>query len=124
MCNDEAKNKGENKMTEEDKKVLSNDPRRAVEEMIKVTEEMIARMEIETNAVATNDGTTFTMNESDKEHVADIYAKAADEFHARLEEFKAVDKALISKLDAAQKSLGQSTRNNLKLLKKLQPQED
>lgn len=106
------------------KQILANDPRQAVEEMITITEELVARIEIETNAVATNDGTTFTTNEGNKEHVANIYKKAADEFHGRIHEFKDVDKDLIAKLDAAQKSLGQSTKNNLKLLKKLQIEEE
>ncbi len=102
------------------KNILSKDPRQAIEEMITITEELVARVEIETSAVATNDGTTFTMNEMNKEHVADLYAKAAQEFHERIDEFRKVDKALIAKLEAAQKSLGQSTKNNLKLLEKLQ----
>jgi seryl-tRNA synthetase len=105
------------------KQILSNDPRQAVEEMLKITEEVIARIEIETSAVATNDGTTFTMNEANKEYVADIYENAANEFHKRIHEFDRVDKGLIGKLDAAQKSLGQTTKNNLKLLKKLQDTE-
>jgi hypothetical protein len=100
--------------------ILSKEPRQAIEEMIKITEELVARMEIETSAVATNDGTTFTMNEMNKEHVADLYTQAAHEFHARIDEFKTVDKTLIAKLEKAQKSLGQSTKNNLALLKKLQ----
>lgn len=104
----------------EQAQALSSDPRRAVEEMITITEELIARIEIETNAVATNDGTTFTTNEENKEHVANIYEKAAAEFHARIPEFKKVDRALIEKLNAAQQSLGQTTKNNLKLLEKLQ----
>lgn len=104
----------------ESKQVLSSDPRLAVEEMISITEELVARIEIETNAVATNDGTTFTMNEGSKEHVADVYEKAANEFRIRLVEFENVDKGLVAKLEAVQKSLGQTTNNNLKLLKKLQ----
>lgn len=106
-------------MTEQ-AQILSNEPRQAVEDMITITEELIARIEIETNAVATNDGTTFTTNEENKEYVANIYEKAAAEFHARIGEFKKVDKGLIEKLDAVQKSLGQTTKNNLKLLGKLQ----
>ncbi|MEM6812524.1 MAG: hypothetical protein AAF549_08685 [Pseudomonadota bacterium] len=100
--------------------ILSNDPRQAVEEMIKITQEMEARIEIESNAMATNDGTTFAANEENKEHVATIYEKAANEFHARIREFKQVDKSLIAQLEDAQKSLGQSTKNNLVLLEKLQ----
>ena len=107
-------------MTEENKQILSNEPRQAVEEMITITEELIARMEIETNAVATNDGTTFTMNEENKEYVANVYEKAAAEFHKRLHDFEQVDKVLITKLSDAQNSLGQTTNNNLKLLKKFE----
>ncbi len=106
-------------MTDE-KNILSKDPRQAVEEMLTITEELVARMEIETNAVAGNDGTTFTTNEMNKEHVADLYTKAANEFHNRLDDFDQVDKGLIQKLTEAQKSLGESTNNNLNLLKKLQ----
>ena len=100
--------------------VLPKDPRQAVEDMIKITEELVARMEIETNAVAINDGTTFTMNEMSKEETADRYQKAAAEFHARLNEFKSVDRSLLTKLDEAQASLKQSTESNLKLLKKFE----
>ncbi len=106
-------------MTEQ-KKILNDDPRQAVEEMIVITEELVARIEIESHAVSTNDGTTFSTNEENKEHVANIYEKAANEFHARIDEFDSVDKALIEKLATAQKSLGQTTKNNLKLLDKLQ----
>ena len=110
-------------MTEENKKILNDDPRQAIEEMIAITEEMIARIEIETNAVATNDGTTFTMNEENKEHVSDVYEKAAAEFHKRLHDFEQVDKSLITKLSNVQDSLKQTTTNNLTLLKKLQEEE-
>lgn len=110
-------------MTEENKKVLNDNPRQAVEEMITITEELIARMEIETNAVASNDGTTFTMNEENKEFVANVYEKAAAEFHNRLHDFEQVDKALIEKLSSAQDSLKQTTGNNLNLLKKFQEEE-
>jgi hypothetical protein len=106
------------------KHLLSKEPRQAVEEMIKITEELAARIEIESNAVAVNDGTTFTMNEMNKEAVADMYHQAAAEFQERLEEFRQVDKALIRKLEAAQNSLGESTKNNLALLEKLQPEND
>lgn len=105
------------------KNILSKEPRQAVEEMLKITEELVARIEIETSAVATNDGTAFTMNEMNKEHVADLYTKAATEFHGRLDDFQQVDKTLIAKLEAAQQSLGQTTKSNLKLLNKLQDQE-
>lgn len=104
--------------------ILSKDPRQAVEEMIKITEEIEARVEIESNAVAGNDGTTFTTNELNKEYVANMYEQAAAEFRARLEEFHQVDKALLGKLEKAQNSLGQSTKNNLALLAKLQGDTD
>jgi len=100
--------------------ILDADPRQAVEEMIKITEELEARVEIETSAVASNDGTAFTTNEMNKEYVADLYEKAASEFRARLNDFRQVDKTLLDKLDKAQKSLGQSTKNNLAMLAKLQ----
>ena len=100
--------------------ILSRDPRQAVEEMIKITEEVEARIETESNAVASNDGTTFTMNEMNKEGVANMYEEAASEFRARLEEFHQVDKTLLDRLQKAQDSLGQSTKNNLALLAKMQ----
>lgn len=103
--------------------LLSKDPRQAVEQMMKLTEELVARIETETSAVAGNDGTTFTMNEMNKENVADLYTQAATEFHERLDEFENVDKSLIAKLDKAQKSLKQTTNNNIKLLEKLQTKE-
>ena len=107
-------------MTEKNEPILSTDPRQAVEEMFQITEELVARMEIETNAVATNDGSTFSLNEMSKEHVAEIYEKAANEFRKRLHEFKTVDKGLIDKLEEAQKSLGDTARNNLALLEQIE----
>ena len=106
------------------KHLLSKDPRQAVEEMIKITEELTARIEIESHSVAINDGTTFTMNEMNKESVADMYQQAANEFHARLNDFRQVDKGLIQKLEQAQQSLAQSTKNNLKMLEKIIPEDE
>ncbi|MEM8833101.1 MAG: hypothetical protein AAGB32_01045, partial [Pseudomonadota bacterium] len=104
--------------------VLDSDPRQAVEEMIKITAELEARIEIESNAVASNDGTTFTTNEMNKEYVSELYERAAAEFRTRLAEFKQVDKALLDKLQEAQESLRQSTENNLGLLAKMQDEAD
>lgn len=109
-------------MTDKDH-ILSKDPRQAVEEMIKITEEVAARIEIESNAVGTSDATTFMTNEPNKEYVANMYEQAAGEFRARLAEFRQVDKALLNKLQEAQDSLGQSTKNNLALLEKIQEDE-
>lgn len=104
----------------EQKQILAEEPRQAVQDMLNITEELVARLEIETNALATNDGTTFTMNEMDKEHVADVYHQAADEFHKRLPEFKRVEKGLIEKLNAANASLKSSTKSNMRVLDKVQ----
>ena len=105
-------------MTEENKKVLNADPRKAVEEMILITEEMMARMDIENNSLATNDGTSFAVNEPNKDHVTDVYERAAAEFHKRLGEFKKVDGALLDDFAQAQESLKRTAENNLKLLDK------
>lgn len=104
-------------------KYLPNDPRQAVEAMLKLTEDLVARIEIESNSLAVNDGTTFTMNESSKEAAIDVYQQASNEFHMRVNEFMGLDKSLIEKLDSAQESLKQSTKNNLKILAKLQPKD-
>lgn len=103
---------------------LPNDPQQAVETMLKITEDLVAVIEAETTAVATNDGTTFAMNEPMKETVIDVYQEAANEFHDRLAEFRNVDKTLISQLTTAQNSLKQTANNNLKLLEKLNPEEE
>jgi hypothetical protein len=79
---------------------------------------MMARMEIENNSLATNDGTSFAMNEDNKEHVVDVYEKAAAEFHKRLGEFKKVDKTLLDKLTETQEALKRTAQNNLNLLDK------
>ncbi|MEM9469892.1 MAG: hypothetical protein AAF988_06995 [Pseudomonadota bacterium] len=102
--------------------ILSQEPRQAIQDMLTITEEMTARIELETAALAQNDGTSFTMNEPEKEHVAEVYDKAAAEFHARLEELNNVDNALMEKLKAANESLKQSTANNIRLLEKIDPE--
>lgn len=103
---------------------LPNDPQQAVETMLKITEDLVSLIESETNAVATNDGTTMAMNEPLKETVIDVYKEAADEFHNRLAEFRNVDKTLIGQLTEAQNSLKQTTDNNLKLLDKLNSEQE
>lgn len=103
---------------------LPNDPQQAVETMLKITEDLVSLIESETNAVATNDGTTMAMNEPMKETVIDVYQEAANEFHDRLAEFRNIDKTLISQLTKAQDSLKQTTNNNLKLLEKLNTEEE
>lgn len=103
--------------------LLSNEPRQAVEEMIKLTNGLGELIEAESAAVATNDGTTFSTNEMNKEAAIEAYERAAAEFHNRINEFRQVDKSLIAKLNEAQDSLKGSTNNNLKLLEKLQDQE-
>lgn len=102
------------------KQLLSKDPRQAVEEMIKLTNGLGQLIEVESNAAATNDGTTFTTNELGKEAAIEAYQIAANEFRARIGEFRKVDKSLIAKLEEAQKSLKGSTLSNLKLLEKFQ----
>lgn len=101
---------------------LSQEPRQAMQDMLTITEEMTTRIEMETAALAQNDGTTFSMNEVDKEHVANIYDKAAAEFHARLGEFQNVDNALMKKLEEANASLRQTMANNIRLLEKIDPE--
>lgn len=105
------------------KQLLNQDPRQAVEEMIKLTNGLGELIEMESNAVATNDGTTFTTNEINKEAAIEAYEIAAAEFRSRINEFKSVDKALITKLEEAQESLKGSTQANLKLLEKFQEEE-
>lgn len=98
---------------------LSQEPRQAMQDMLTITEELMARIEMETAALAQNDGTAFSMNEVDKEHVAAVYDKAALEFHNRLAEFHNVDSALMNKLQEANTSLRQSMSNNVRLLQKV-----
>ncbi|NQZ14509.1 MAG: hypothetical protein HRT94_06785 [Alphaproteobacteria bacterium] len=104
------------------KPILSAEPTQAVKEMLEITEELCARMDIETNALAQNDGTSFSMNEMDKEHVAKIYDQAAAEFHGRLGEFQGVDKALMDKLQNAVGLLRQSTMSGLRIMERIDPQ--
>ncbi len=104
-------------------KLLNDDPRQAVEEMIKLTNGLCELIEAESASVATNDGTTFSTNEMNKEAAIEAYEIAAAEFHNRINEFRQVDKNLITKLNEAQDSLKSSTNNNLKILQKLQEQE-
>jgi len=100
--------------------ILPTNPAQAAEKMVKIIEELVSFIEAETNALASNDGTSFAMNEQAKEDAIANYEQAAKEFHNRLADFQQVDVSIVERLTKAQESLAQTTQNNLKILEKFE----
>jgi len=101
-------------------KILAENPNDAARRMIEITADLADRMEAETRAVAVNDAIAFSVAEKDKEAAADLYARAAAEFRSRTPDMKGkIDPALLDRLEAVQRDLGQVARSNVSLLETL-----
>lgn len=97
-------------------KILPTDPHEAVSLMIDITERLTELMANESEAVTYTDKAMFIEANEEKSRLANMYEKAAAEFHTRLNEFKGVDKNLIDHLDQIQKKLGDRAHANIATL--------
>ena len=101
-------------------KILPDDPEKAAKHMIDLTKLLTEKVEAETNAIAMNDAVNFSVAEQDKQKVALMYQQAAEEFHAQVTEWRGqIEKHVLDELEKAQNMLGQVTKGNVNMLKKI-----
>lgn len=93
--------------------ILPSDPQEAVRLMIDITERLSELMADESEAISYTDKNLFVDANEEKQKLASMYEKAAEEFHKRIAEFKGVDSDLIDHLDREQKKLGDRAQANM-----------
>lgn len=99
---------------------LAADADSAVGQMIKITQNLVDYAEQETGALVRNDQIRLAGIQHDKEKMALKYARCSAEFRARIEEFRAVDRSLLDRLEETQNALTRKTAENNILISQVQ----
>ena len=100
-------------------KILAENKEEALRQLIEITNAAANSVQVESNAVATNDAVGYILNEGTKDDAYAKYEVAAAEFHAELERFRGCDPALLDELDQALKRLGSSAKASNELMDKI-----
>ncbi len=100
--------------------ILDQDPTQAVAQIIDTVETLIALMDEESRAMTMKDAVGFTAAQEQKNRLSVQYEAMAEEFKARLMEFRGIDRALLDRLDGLQRDLVEKTQGNMKLMESLQ----
>lgn len=85
--------------------VLPADPEQAVKKMIDITKKLNAILDREAMSLATKDAVMFSSLQDDKAKVSQQYQAIADEFSARVNQFRIVDQELLNELERLQSDL-------------------
>lgn len=84
----------------------------AIQRLIQVSQKLVDLSERETQALLQRDMLTFAILQDEKESIASQYTRASEEFRARLEDFRNVEKPLLNRLETLQKNLAEKTQGN------------
>lgn len=103
-----------------EQQLLPSDKEQAIKILINITENLINFSEREGQVLAQNDMMSFAVMQDEKSLITERYVQISQEFRARLEEFRGADPALLDKLDAAQKTLGENAQHNNKIIDQIQ----
>ena len=98
----------------QDKAVLPEDPRQAINTMIKLTQSLCQLADKEAKAMANDDAMSFAILQDEKDGIAKRYVKACSEFRNRISSFKGIDQTLIKRLEDFQGELGEKSKSNNK----------
>ncbi len=99
--------------------VLPSDAHMAMQHMIKISNELVTVAETETQKLVQDDMLGFAMLQDEKEILIGKYVQASKEFQGRLEDFRGLDKRLLDRLDIAQKALGERTKSNNVIVRRM-----
>lgn len=92
--------------------VLSMESNQALRQLISISQDLIRFAEEESQSLIMMDHMKFAFAQTEKEKLADIYAKASEEFRGRIETFHSADKGLIARLNSLQNQLKELTESN------------
>jgi len=99
--------------------ILPSDAHMAMQQLIKLSNDLMNMAENETQQLVQNDMLSFSMLQPEKEVLVRKYVQASSEFKNRLEEFRGIDTTLLDRLDAVQKTLGERTHSNNVIVKRM-----
>lgn len=100
--------------------ILPADTSLAIKALIQTTEKLIDISEREAQCIAKNDMVGFTILQDEKNIQSERYVRLAQEFRARLNDFRNADKVQLERLDTLQKTLGENTQHNNRLIHQIQ----
>jgi hypothetical protein len=84
----------------------------AIQRLIQVSQKLLALSDRETQALLQKDMLSFAILQDEKEAIMNQYVKASEEFRARLDDFKNVEKSLLGRLETLQKQLAEKSHSN------------
>ncbi|MCE7887117.1 MAG: hypothetical protein DYH13_06405 [Alphaproteobacteria bacterium PRO2] len=84
----------------------------AIQKLIQVSQKLVDLSERETQALLQRDMLAFAIIQDEKESITGQYTKASEEFRARLDDFRNVEKSLLGRLEVLQKNLAEKTHGN------------
>ncbi len=99
---------------------LPVDPAAAVQHLIRLSQKLADLGERETQALVRGDTAAFSVLQDEKEPVVAQYVRASEQFRNRIEEFRRLDKALLGRLEAIQKSIGEKAHSNNAMVARMQ----
>lgn len=92
--------------------ILPADKSQALNLMIRITQNLIHLAERESQTLVQNDLLSFAILQDEKALMADHYVRTSEEFRSKINSYRGVDKALLMRLENAQKQLHEITSNN------------
>lgn len=84
----------------------------AIHRLIQVSQKLVDLSERETQALIHRDMLAFSIIQDEKESITEQYTTASEQFRARLDDFRSVEKGLINRLEMLQKNLSEKTHGN------------
>lgn len=103
-----------------EQQLLPSDPHIALKAMIKTTEALIEFSDREAQALAKSDMLNFSIMQDEKTVLTERYVQLAQEFQARLNEFRGADPGLLDRLEKLQIELGDNAKHNNGIIDRMQ----
>lgn len=108
-------------MTKPQHTILPEDTKSALDLMTTITRQMLELVLEEAKILKNNDLQVLGAIQKGKGHLADSYQRAADEFRARMNEFRALGDQHMEQLEALTTQLGKAIRQNQNRIEKISP---
>ena len=92
--------------------VLPTDQSKALNMLIRLTQNLSNLADREATALAQNDMLAFAILQDEKSLVMEQYIKASEEFRTNVNVYRGADEGLLNRLERLQKDLGEKTKTN------------
>ncbi len=92
--------------------ILPQDTSRALNMLIRLTNNLSNLADREAQALAQGDMVTFAILQDEKALVTEQYMSASEEFRSNVNTYRGAEKSLLDRLENLQKELGEKTKSN------------